>query len=791
MKVKKAAFLAVWILVAILLYGCMNDTSTTTVPSSSSTSETTSYDSSTTSSTAETTDTTTTAGTGFETSTTISTTESSSTTNFTSAELIPVYFNSQCEIVIDTWMGEAGNTVPYMNVNRDGYTLTGWYVSYDYGVSIERYWDFTNDVVAGDSVSLYADWSVNYYAFTYEYNDGSLPYTEYYPYGTEFYNLVVPSRDGYVFDGWFFDSGLTEETDSVVMPAHDVTLYAKWEEIVDYTISYVLNGGSNNIYNPTTYNALSDDILLLAPTKDGNTFAGWYDNENFTGDDISVILFGSSGNITLYAKWQTNTYTLTYNIYDDYDSIAKTYLADNETIVLLEANGSSVICATSSGRILTWGWICSDDGTFISQKVPLDITYRFPFHNGETIVKFNIDANRYAITSEGRLFAWGTNFYGELGTGDNFDRFVPTDITSMLGLNFGETVVDVATASRYNSTSARIEYSTVVLTSGHRVLTWGMNTWGQLGDGTSTDRMTPSDITANFTLDTGEYITMIAASNARGAAVTSNGRLFVWGNNENNYLGTREYYYDEYGTLPVCLDKGYDMEDEFYNMDPSEKFISVTMGKNHMGVVTSDGRVFLWGDNSYGQIGDATTTVKIVPTDITSRFGFAADETIVELSLGGNHSVLLTSSGRYFVWGNNADGQVGNNATGYITAPNEFSYVFGLPTGVKIVDIDAGFRYSIIIASDGSILATGNNAYGQIGNNSTSTCYVPDSPIMNILFSSESFQYLYDETIAAYIPERESYTIDGWYQDLEMSVSYICGNMPSSDLILFGIWIPS
>ncbi len=74
---------------------------------------------------------------------------------------------------------------------------------------------------------------------------------------------------------------------------------------INYTITYNLNGGSNHDDNPATYTIESSTITLQAPTKTGSVFAGWYSNSSFTGDPVTSIAAGSTGNVTLWAKWDT------------------------------------------------------------------------------------------------------------------------------------------------------------------------------------------------------------------------------------------------------------------------------------------------------------------------------------------------------------------------------------------------------------------------------------------------------------------------------------------------------
>ena len=124
-------------------------------------------------------------------------------------------------------------------------------------------------------------------------------------------------KDGYTFAGYYDDTqgAGTQYYTAVGASAHvwdkanDGTLYAKWEAIT-YTITYHLNGGSGA--ENRTYTIESEEITLPTPTKTGYTFGGWYDNDGCTGEDITTIPQGSTGDKTFYAKWTIKSYTITF-----------------------------------------------------------------------------------------------------------------------------------------------------------------------------------------------------------------------------------------------------------------------------------------------------------------------------------------------------------------------------------------------------------------------------------------------------------------------------------------------
>lgn len=165
------------------------------------------------------------------------------------------------------------------------------------------------------------------YQITYELdggkNDSANPTT--YTAITEAITLVDPVKEGYIFEGWYKDALFTETGKVTEIPkgsTGDITLYAKWKEAVQepgtYRITYILDGGTNNSRNPDTYTSETNTIVLRDAVKEGYLFEGWYQDEKFT-QKVTRIVKGSSGDITLYAKWSPvestdSTYKVTFDV---------------------------------------------------------------------------------------------------------------------------------------------------------------------------------------------------------------------------------------------------------------------------------------------------------------------------------------------------------------------------------------------------------------------------------------------------------------------------------------------
>lgn len=191
---------------------------------------------------------------------------------------------------------------------RDGYTFVGW--KDDDGNVFKSLAQWKYDY----PVTLTAQWLLNTYEIIYNLNGGTNnknnPAT--YTIESDTVTLVTPARTAYSFAGWFTDRNFTNEITEIVAGSFgNKTVYAKWTPVV-YDIIYELDGGANDENNPTTYTVETPTIGFAAPSKTGYTFNGWYAEKDFSGGKVTELPQGNYGNVTLYAKWTANKYTITY-----------------------------------------------------------------------------------------------------------------------------------------------------------------------------------------------------------------------------------------------------------------------------------------------------------------------------------------------------------------------------------------------------------------------------------------------------------------------------------------------
>lgn len=190
---------------------------------------------------------------------------------------------------------------------KKGYTFAGWNTQPDGKGTFYEENAYVKNLTkkADEVVTLYAQWKAAQYQITYNLNGGKNnkknPKT--YKITSKTIKLSNPSKKGYVFKGWYCDKKCTKKVTSIKKGSTGkVTLYAKWAK-EKYTITYKLNGGKNNKKNLKTYTITSKMIKLAAPTRKGYVFKGWYRDKKCTRK-VTSIKKGSTGKITLYAKWK-------------------------------------------------------------------------------------------------------------------------------------------------------------------------------------------------------------------------------------------------------------------------------------------------------------------------------------------------------------------------------------------------------------------------------------------------------------------------------------------------------
>ena len=237
-------------------------------------------------------------------------------TTVTQADKYTVTFNSNGGSEVKAQEVENGKTVAKpTNPTRDGYTFGGWYTD----SALTKEYDFKT-VVTGN-LTLYAKWNkaeevVTKVTVTFNSNGGSEVVSQTVDKGAKVTAPGNPTKDGYTFGGWFTDEALTAPYNFESAVTDNLTLYAKWDEVVKvYKIEFVTGDESISI-EPVEVNEGDTPLMPTDPTRDGYTFGGWFTDEEFKVEfDESKAI---TANVTLYAKWdkiiETETLTRTLDV---------------------------------------------------------------------------------------------------------------------------------------------------------------------------------------------------------------------------------------------------------------------------------------------------------------------------------------------------------------------------------------------------------------------------------------------------------------------------------------------
>ncbi|MFE6100820.1 Ig-like domain repeat protein [Streptomyces laurentii] len=324
------------------------------------------------------------------------------------------------------------------------------------------------------------------------------------------------------------------------------------------------------------------------------------------------------------------------------------------------AGGSfHTLALTSDGRVLGWGENSVGqlgDGTTTSSLTGTQAL--MPAGLTATGVAAGLMFG-VALASDGRVYAWGIG--GQLGDGTTTDRTSPVEVLLPAGLTFTE----VAAGAEHG----------LALASDGRVFTWGRNRSGQLGDGTTTDALTPVEVD----LPAGVTVTHLAGGISSSFALTSDGRILAWGSNASGVLGD--------GTTTNHLTP-------VETVRPDGVIFTDVEGSTHALATTSDGRVFGWGANQFGQVGDGTTTDRLTPVEVAFPAGTPAI-TDVKASVRG-HSMALSSDGRVFTWGLNRSGQLGDGTT--VNRPTPYQVAFPGNAAISAIGIGYESSYALVEA---------------------------------------------------------------------------------------------
>ena len=289
------------------------------------------------------------------------------------------------------------------------------------------------------------------------------------------------------------------------------------------------------------------------------------------------------------------------------------------------------------------------------------------------------------------LFCWGFNSHGALGDNTATSKSNPVQ-TVTGGINWKQV------ASGNNNTA-------VIKTDG-TLWRWGLNTNGQLGDNTATKKSSPVQ-----TIAFGTNWKSVSCGLYNTAAIKTDGTLWTWGDNSNGQLGDNTIANSPWGkSSPV------------QTIAFGTNWKQVSAGSGHTAAIKTDGTLWTWGSNNLGQLGDNTTAYKSSPVQ-TVTFG----TNWKQVSCGSIVTSAIKTDGTLWTWGGNGYGQLGDN-----TIVSKSSPVQTIAFGTNWKQISSGSN-TVAIKTDGTLWTWGGNGYGQLGDN---TIVSKSSPVQTIAFGT-------------------------------------------------------
>ena len=319
------------------------------------------------------------------------------------------------------------------------------------------------------------------------------------------------------------------------------------------------------------------------------------------------------------------------------------------------------------------------------------MTTKFRFKNADnTTVDFEDYYVRADYFRSGNLWTWGNNsLYGHLGDNTITNRSSPVQ-TIAFGSNWKQIAVG-------NDRTAAVK-------NDGTLWCWGYNTYGNLGDNTSTHRSSPIQ-----TIAFGTNWKQVDFGNAHTAAIKTDGTLWTWGHVSSGYNGLGDNT-NVSKSSPVQTIAG------------GTNWMQVSAGNYNTAAIKTDGTLWIWGFNGYGALGDNTTTSRSSPVQT-----IAGGTNWKQVSIDG-YATAIKNDGTLWTWGYNEFGQLGDN-----TATSRSSPVQTITRGTNWKQVSAGKYHTAAIKTDGTLWLWGGNSNGQLGDNTT---VAKMSPVQTVTFGT-------------------------------------------------------
>ena len=363
------------------------------------------------------------------------------------------------------------------------------------------------------------------------------------------------------------------------------------------------------------------------------------------------------------------------------------------------ADGFSHSCEIRSGNAYCWGDDVQGElgnNSTISSNVPVPV-YTGGVLSGLTLTQIAAGDNyTCALTSAGAAYCWGFNSHGELGNNSTTSSDVPVTVSGSLTF----TQLSVGNAAVCALTSAGAAYC------------WGDNADGGLGNSSTTDSHVPVAVTTSGTPISGVTLTQITAGVFFTCALGSAGAAYCWGLGTSGQLGN--------GTTTAAQDTAVAVTTSGTPIS-GVTLTQVTAGDVTACALSSAGAAYCWGDDTNGELGNGATTAAQKTAVAVTTSGVLSGVTLTQVSAGNDFTCALGSAGAAYCWGDDTNGELGNNSTTQSNVPVAV-FTSGVLSGKTLTQIVA-FNDTCVLDSAGTAYCWGYNGAGQAGNADTAVSF--------------------------------------------------------------------
>lgn len=516
--------------------------------------------------------------------------------------------------------------------------------------------------------------------------------------------------------------------------------------------SYAIEGSTGNVYawGVNTKGQLGVNSVASASSP-VSVFGGRSFKSLSIGSGLVAGIEGSTGNAYIWGGGSGLYGQLGNNTTAQASSPVSVFGGRSFSQILLEYTGNNVLAVeASTGAAYSWGYNLYGQ---LGNNSTADASSPVSVLGGRSFGKIEKGSNfSTAIEgSTGTIFAWGVNSSGQLGTGNFISYSSPVAVLSGKSFSFISTgdnssvAVEGSTGQLYAwglnggtltipSPSVYNPNSPVSLSGANRTFrslsvgdstafgvalesstglayAWGDNASGQLGNNSTVLSLTPVSVRGGRS-----YASIGAGLGAVYAIAGSNGNLYAWGKNNLGQLGDGTTFYR---SSPVLTGIG-----SGYSYKQIASYSTATFA------LEGNGRLYAWGANSSGTVGDGTSVNRSYPTQV--RFPKPISFTQAAIAYGSGAGLDFT--GNYYAWGANDLGQLGN-----LNTENTFyAYSYPLIGGSFSQITPTGTEMYALLGPAGIAYAWGKNHYGQLGNNTFTLGANAFFPIS--IYSSKSFK---------------------------------------------------